>query len=126
MLATNGRRYKIAGYARLASILDIRHALGLQRPVMVGLQVNAEQLSALTPGATLPLTKNFDGGHCTVIVGYDDGRGLFRVRNSWGQAWSDHGHFWLPYLYLTQSDPEFDCWSLLPETVTGAALEDDH
>lgn len=34
------------------------------------------------------------GGHAMLIVGYDSGSKLFRVRNSWGTKWRDGGHFW--------------------------------
>ncbi len=35
--------------------------------------------------------------HAAVVVGYDDGRAAFRVRNSFGQAWGEGGDFWVPY-----------------------------
>lgn len=37
------------------------------------------------------------GNHAMLIVGYDDARGAWRVRNSWGTAWGDSGYFWMAY-----------------------------
>lgn len=37
------------------------------------------------------------GGHAVAAVGYDDSRQALIVRNSWGAAWGDGGHFYMPY-----------------------------
>lgn len=37
------------------------------------------------------------GGHCMQIIGYDDRKQRFEVRNSWGADWGDAGHCWIPY-----------------------------
>lgn len=38
-------------------------------------------------------------GHAMAVVGYDDNKygGSFRVLNSWGTGWADHGFIWVPY-----------------------------
>ncbi|MDR0517824.1 MAG: C1 family peptidase [Fibromonadaceae bacterium] len=35
--------------------------------------------------------------HAMVLVGYDDGKEAFRVRNAWGAAWGDEGSIWVDY-----------------------------
>jgi hypothetical protein len=37
------------------------------------------------------------GGHAICIVGYDDAKQAFKVRNSWGPEWGDHGYIWIKY-----------------------------
>lgn len=37
------------------------------------------------------------GVHAMLIVGYDDARQAFKVRNSWGSDWGDNGHVWIAY-----------------------------
>ncbi len=39
------------------------------------------------------------GRHAMCIVGYDNTKygGAFRVMNSWGTTWADHGFVWIPY-----------------------------
>ena len=36
-------------------------------------------------------------GHAMVLVGYDDSRHAFRIRNSWGVTWGDNGSAWVDY-----------------------------
>jgi len=42
-------------------------------------------------------------GHAVTIVGYDDnkvtkdGKGAFKLVNSWGPGWGDNGYFWMSY-----------------------------
>src|SRR5207302_1739325 len=38
-----------------------------------------------------------DDWHSIVVVGYDDRRQAFRLMNSWGNDWGDHGFMWLSY-----------------------------
>lgn len=43
-------------------------------------------------------------GHAMTVVGYDDNKagGAFRVLNSWGTNWADHGYVWMRYSDFTQ------------------------
>ena len=46
---------------------------------------------------------NFSGMHAyhaMVLVGYDDGRHAFRLRNSWGKDWGDDGSIWVDYNFF--------------------------
>src|SRR5205807_619219 len=37
------------------------------------------------------------GGHLVLVVGYDDGKGCWVCKNSWGQTWGDGGFFRIAY-----------------------------
>lgn len=37
------------------------------------------------------------GGHCVVLIGYDDAAGCWIARNSWGAGWGDGGYFRIAY-----------------------------
>jgi C1A family cysteine protease len=50
------------------------------------------------------------GGHCVVLVGYDDSHKQFIVRNSWGTGWGQAGYFMMPYQYLTNARLASDFW----------------
>lgn len=50
------------------------------------------------------------GGHAVVLVGYDDVRGAFKVRNSWGKDWGLGGYFWMDYDYVADKSLCNDFW----------------
>ena len=50
------------------------------------------------------------GGHCVVLVGYDDKNWI--VRNSWGEEWGDKGYCYFPYEYLTDNNLASDFWQV--------------
>jgi len=50
------------------------------------------------------------GGHCVLVVGYDDANGRALVRNSWGTAWGINGYFWMDYGYF--QDLVSDMWTI--------------
>lgn len=52
------------------------------------------------------------GGHAMCLVGYDDEKQLFLVRNSWGKAWGDKGHHFMSYKYVTDLSLTDDVWVL--------------
>ncbi|MDQ2731136.1 MAG: hypothetical protein M3Y56_05715, partial [Armatimonadota bacterium] len=121
--ADDGRRYMVKGYARLESCAELKHALSLAKPVMIGLQISGAELSGLGANAIASIPASTDGGHCMLVVGYDSFLNAFRVRNSWGAQWADSGHFWLPYSALV-SDPEFEAWTTVCEKVAGVRQEE--
>ncbi len=51
------------------------------------------------PVPTPALTESLLGGHCILLVGYDDGTQRVIFRNSWG-LWGNQGYGTLPYAYL--------------------------
>jgi C1A family cysteine protease len=52
------------------------------------------------------------GGHAVLMVGYDDASQRFRVRNSWGPNWGQHGYFTMPYAYATNPNLADDFWTI--------------
>jgi len=57
------------------------------------------------------------GGHCIVLVGYDNEKKLWLFRNSWGSSWGNEGYGYLPYQYLSnRTKLASDFWII--QTVT--------
>ena len=52
------------------------------------------------------------GGHAVTLVGYDDTKGTFKVRNSWSAKWGDKGYCYFPYDYITDSNLCSDFWTV--------------
>jgi len=43
------------------------------------------------------VTGSLAGGHCVVLIGYDDARGCWIAKNSWGTGWGDGGYVAIGY-----------------------------
>jgi C1A family cysteine protease len=75
-------------------------------PIVFGFLVyNSFLSSAVAMTGIVPMpnlnTEILQGGHCTLIVGYDDSKQWFICANSWGTGWGDKGYFYMPYNYIT-------------------------
>jgi len=97
-------------------ILSIKQSLFHGYPLVVGIMIYESfetQVVAKTGMVPMPLpTETLLGGHAVVIVGYDDTKKLWIMRNSWGASWGIKGYFYLPYEYLT-SPMASDLWNII-------------
>lgn len=54
------------------------------------------------------------GNHAVCVVGYDDsvgGKGGFKILNSWGTSWGDHGAFYMSYDFFRNY--AWEAWSMV-------------
>ncbi len=95
----------------LASIKEVV-ASGL--PIVIGFVVYPSfESAAVAKSGIVHLPGHHEqtiGGHCVVIVGYDDAHKQFIMRNSWGTGWGQEGYFRMPYAYLTNPRLSSDFW----------------
>lgn len=81
----------------------VREALAAGFPVCFGMAVSRKLFrpAAITGEIKPPEDGIWEeaprGGHAMLLVGYDDQRNAWLVRNSWGTAWGDQGHVWIDY-----------------------------
>lgn len=75
---------------------DLKGQIANGNPVVVAMRLPASFFAASG-------TANYDDAeakssyHAMVLTAYDDQRGAFRLMNSWGPGWGDHGFLWVSY-----------------------------
>jgi hypothetical protein len=80
---------------------DAKGQLARGNPVIIRFHTSTafqkiRSAETLTEPAPPPDDKNV-GWHFVTLVGYDDKRQAFRLMNSWGTGWGDHGFAWIGY-----------------------------
>jgi C1A family cysteine protease len=85
-------------------------------PVIVGFSAydNFESDETAKTGLVSMPNGKLIGGHCVLVVGWDDAYQQFICRNSWGTEWGQQGYFRIPYDYLADRDLADDFWTLQP------------
>jgi C1A family cysteine protease len=93
------RTTRIAGYdtptSYGGSVDDVKAALK-KGPLVTTLLVYADFMT-YGGGVYKHTTGKALGGHAVSIVGYDDAKQAWLIRNSWGQEWGDHGFAWVSW-----------------------------
>ena len=100
----DGRTVKLADYVSLNNVADQKAWLDMVGPISACFSCYQDwetfgfthQTGVYKHTPSSPLM----GGHCIVIVGYDDARQAWLVRNSWGAGWGmtgSPGYIWMGY-----------------------------
>ena len=113
----SAQRHQALRYSRVGQNDDLKHALVEGFPVLVGIAVYESfesQEVAKTGDVPMPdpNAERMLGGHCVLLVGYDDRRKKWELQNSWGASWGDDGYFRLPYDYLLNPSLSSDFWDI--------------
>ena len=106
---------KITKYQNAADFNAVKDAVASGYPVVIGFTVYSSFESdtvAKTGNMPMPNVKTEQclGGHAVCIVGYDDHKQSFIVRNSWGTTWGDKGYFYMPYGIIQNPNLSSDFW----------------
>lgn len=123
------RPNRINLYARVQQVqAQLEACLADGNPIICGLMLYQSFYNrggvARTGLITIPNIKNeaFRGGHAVAIVGYDQRRKLYLMRNSWGTGWGQKGYAWIPYAYVHDKRLCFDLWMIKSKhEVTGSS-----
>jgi C1A family cysteine protease len=114
---TDALQHQAITYARIVQTrTHLKSCLASGFPFVFGFAVyeSFESLAVERTGA-IPMPKRGErmlGGHAVLGVGYDEATGLVKGRNSYGSNWGDHGHFTIPFAYLTNSNLADDFWAI--------------
>ena len=106
---SSAARNAIRGWSaiRRGDIEGVKGALYRGHPVIVAMMLSPTFDQIRGPSIYADEGSNSTGGHAMVIVGYDDHRRAFRLLNSWGESWGDHGFGWVGYRAMAQRGREF-------------------
>lgn len=88
-----------------ATVVAIRQAIYTHGPVVVKMHIpdgskfygvsNADTFKETIPLVYTPTRNN--GAHIVLLTGWDDDRGAWEMKNSWGTSWGDQGYCWIAY-----------------------------
>jgi C1A family cysteine protease len=88
-----------ADWQHIPSPKEIKSALCEHGPLYTGI-IATNTFMAYTGGVYSQVEHvDFDseGGHAIVIVGWDDSKRAWRIKNSWGTGWGERGYAWIKY-----------------------------
>lgn len=107
----------ISSYHALSNDLnELKTCLAQGFPFVMGISVYSSFESAsVAKDGIIPIPSPEDnpiGGHALMVVGYDDSKNSFLVRNSWGENWGISGYCYIPYEYITNPNLASDFWTI--------------
>ena len=101
--------YTLAGSAGESGLTleNLKGYLAQGRPILFGAKLG-ERFMRWNNSSTISSDTYNDPNmqhayHAMVLVGYDDSKEAFRVRNSWGGTWGDNGSIWVDYDFFLSS-----------------------
>mmetsp|Transcript_45241 Transcript_45241/g.72856 ORF Transcript_45241/g.72856 Transcript_45241/m.72856 type:complete len:276 (-) Transcript_45241:167-994(-) len=105
--------YKISSAIKVpAEVEPIKECLAEGFPIVFGLKLTQRFFKPLE-GGYIPTPDPDDpksaehGLHAMLLVGYNERKQVFIVRNSWGSSWGDNGYAYVPYDYIANKDFNF-------------------
>jgi C1A family cysteine protease len=109
----SAKRWRLRRPQWLSGFDEAKPFIGAGQAVAFGFKAY-ESLKKVGPDGVMPLPKPDErllGGHAVLAVGYDDTRQLVICRNSWGEAFGDHGYFYMPYAFIRDGAMTMDFWT---------------
>jgi C1A family cysteine protease len=109
--------HKTIDYRAISQKLDqLKSALIEGFPVVFGFNVyESFESDEVAKTGIMPIPKSDEkllGGHAVALVGFDNSKKVFIVRNSWGSGWGDKGYFYMPYEFILNPNMSSDFWTI--------------
>jgi len=83
----------------IPTVQQIKEAMCLHGPISVSMRCVSDTFFAYKTGIyNEPVNSASAGkGHAVVLVGWDDTKGAWLMKNSWGTDWGESGYGWIAY-----------------------------
>lgn len=84
---------------KIASVASIKDALCKYGPIAASL-VSTQNFQDYTNGVFYETASNYaspSSNHAVLIVGWDDDKNAWLIKNSWGTDWGEDGYGWIDY-----------------------------
>ena len=84
---------------KIASVASIKEAICKYGPVAASVNVT-DAFQDYTNGVFNEVPSNYaspSSNHAIVIVGWDDAKNAWLMKNSWGTDWGENGYMWIDY-----------------------------
>ena len=84
---------------KIAAVNDIKAAICQYGAVKVSVLVT-QKFQDYTNGTFFDFVSNYNSpssNHAVLLVGWDDARGAWLMKNSWGPGWGENGYMWIKY-----------------------------
>lgn len=98
------------------NVTELKTCLASGYPIIFGITCFDSIQSASTfKSGYIPMPEDGEasvGGHCMLLVGYDDATKKFKLRNSWGAEFGQGGYGTIDYDYVTSAELADDFWTL--------------
>jgi len=101
--------YALAGSSGASGLTkeNIKGYLAQGRPILFGAKLGDRFMrwnsSSIISSDTYNDPNMQHAYHAMVLVGYDDSKEAFKVRNSWGDTWGDRGSIWVDYDFFLRN-----------------------
>ena len=114
--SSDAKKFRIDYWRKInhTDIKEVKAHLAAGYPVVIGAYVSNEFINNGKEIWKDPGTR--EGGHCMLLVGYDDAKNAFKVMNSWGTEWGDNGFGWIDYTLFT--NPEVIMYGFVTKDAT--------
>ncbi|MFO7566720.1 MAG: C1 family peptidase [Enhygromyxa sp.] len=98
-------------YAIQPAVSDIKASMCKYGPLTVA--VAATPAFIAYSGGTFDEKSNVTINHAVTLVGWDDSRNAWLLRNSWGTNWGEDGYMWIDY--KSNSVGAYAAWAMVEE-----------
>ena len=113
-LYEEGTISRISSYYRVKTDNDIKTALKLKYPVVIGVEWYSD--IKVINGVLTTNKQGSKGGHCMLLYGWNE-QG-WKVQNSWGSSWGNKGTCIIPY-----DMPIREAWAVVDNIKDGVVVK---